>query len=104
MAEGGAACAADDQAWAVEQDGAGVGDLDVGAVCEGFEEAQEGDLVRGEADRGEGGGPDLRNVDGAAGEGGEDEAVREALVASEAERRLGRGHCCGLFSSWQWPC
>ena len=59
---GGAAC---DEARAVDEGGARVGDFDVGAVGDGFEEAEEGDFVRGEAGGGGGGGADGGDVQGA---------------------------------------
>ena len=69
-----ARCAAGDEAGFVEEGGAGVGDFDVRAVGDGFEEAQKGGFVRGQARRGRRGGADGGDVDGAAGEGGEHES------------------------------
>lgn len=48
---------------------AGVGDVDYGTVGDGFKEAEEGDLVGGEARVGGGGGADVGDVDWSAGEG-----------------------------------
>lgn len=78
-----------DQTRFVEDRGPGVRELDVRAVRQGFEKAEEGDLVRGEARGGVGGSADLGYAEAAAGEGCEDEAVDEVLVAGELER--GRG-------------
>ena len=81
-----------DQARSIEHHSAGVGDLDVGAIGDGFEEAEQRDFVGSEAGRGGGRRSNLRDMYRSAGEGGEDESVREGLVAGEAQRRLGCGH------------
>lgn len=60
---------------------AAVGDIDYGAVGDGFKEAEEGDFVGGEAGVGWGGGSDFGDVDGFARQGGEDEALGEGAVA-----------------------
>jgi hypothetical protein len=64
---------------------ASVGELNVGAVCDGFEEAEEGDFVRRETGLCDGGGSNLGYTDGTASQGGEDEAVWEVTTALEAE-------------------
>lgn len=66
-----------DQAGLVGYRGAGVRDLHGAAVGDGLEEAEEGDLMGGEARRRRRGAADARDVDGPAGEGGEDEPVGE---------------------------
>ena len=81
----GAACY---QAGSVDEDCAGVRYFDVGPIRDGFEQAEEGDLVGGETGIGGRGGTDLRYVDGAACEGGEHEAMGKGFVACETERRL----------------
>lgn len=74
----------------------GVGNLHGGAICDGLEEAEEGDLVRGETWCSGRGGTDAGDVDGAAGEGREDEAVGEGLMACKAQKfGIWRRHCVG---------
>lgn len=47
--------AAGDQAWFVGEGSAGVGEFNVGAICDGLEEAEERDFMRSETGFGAGG-------------------------------------------------
>ena len=58
----------------------------MGAICDGFEEAKEGDFMRSEARLGDGGWTDVGDANRTASQGGEDEAVGEMAAPSEAER------------------
>ena len=49
----------------------------MGSVGQGLEEAEEGNLMGGEARGGGRGGADLRNVDGMASESGEHKTIAE---------------------------
>lgn len=97
---GGGARAGDgagDEARVVCNGSSGVGDLHGGAICDGLEEAEEGDLVRAKTWCGGRGGADAGDVDGAAGEGREDEAMGKGLVACEAQEfGIWRRHCVGM--------
>ena len=70
--------------------------MDLGAICDGVEEADEVCFVGGEA-WACGGGTDFGDADGAAGEGGEQEPGGEVAVAFELDERLDGfiGHDCG---------
>lgn len=67
----------------------------LGAVRDGFEEAEEGDFVGGETGW-VGGGADLRYVEGPAGEGGQDQTMGERFVSCEAQELRWRAGHCGL--------
>ena len=77
------------QAGSVNENCTRVRYFNVGPICNGFEQAEEGDLVGGKTGISWRGGTDPRYVDGAACEGGEHEAMGKGFVACEAERRLG---------------
>jgi hypothetical protein len=82
-----------DQTGFVHHGRAGIGDLDLRAIGDGFEEAEEGYLVGSKARICRGRGPDLRYVDWAACESREDQTVWEGFLGCETKRWLGRaGH------------
>ena len=76
---------AGDETRVVCQGRTGVRDLKRRAVCYSFEQAEKGDFVRREARCERAGRANLGDVDGAAGESGEDEAVGEGFVRREAK-------------------
>lgn len=82
-------CGAGDEAGAEHERGACHTELDLRAICDGVEEPDEVCFVPCEA-RVSGCGADLRDADGAAGEGCEEEACGEVTVARELYEGLGR--------------
>lgn len=89
-------CAAGDEARSVDEGGARHRELDLRAVCDGIEEADE--VCLGGCETWAcGRGADLGDADWAAGEGGEEEPRGEVAVAFELKQRLNGfvGHSCG---------
>lgn len=95
-----------DEAGFVKERGTGDGDFEEGAVGDGVKEAEEGEFG-GRETGGEGVGADLRDVEGLAGEGREDEAVPQVGVRGEFEGA--GGHICaergvrGKVVGGSWP-
>jgi len=63
----------------------GVGDLHGGAIGDGLEQAQEGDLMGREARVRRGGAADLGDVDGSASQRRENEALGKSPMARESQ-------------------
>lgn len=77
---------ASDKARLIGHGRAAVRDVNEAAICNGFEEAQEGDFVRGETGVCRGTAADFGDVDWSAGQSRENQPLCEGVVACEAHK------------------